>query len=111
MALAEACQELTWVKKLLADFGEDVSEPIPAFEDNQSCIKLVSSDRIEKRSKHIETKYFYVRNLQERKQIMLKYCPSEQMLADILTKPLQHCRIKMLAEQLGLLPTKVEEEC
>ncbi|XP_055632900.1 uncharacterized protein LOC129773324 [Toxorhynchites rutilus septentrionalis] len=92
VSLAEACQELTWVKKLLTDFGVDVSEPVPTFEDNQSCIKLINSDRIEKRSKHIETKYFYVRDLQEKKQILLKYCPTEEMLAWSRSGVVAYCR-------------------
>lgn len=111
VALTEGCQELSWIKKLLKDFGEDVSNPVPTYEDNQSCIKLVEGDKIEKRSKHIDTKFFYVRELNEEKEIMLKYCPTEMMLADILTKPLHNVRIKTLREKIGILPDLAEEEC
>lgn len=111
VALTEACQELSWLKKLMVDLGEDVTSPIPTYEDNQSCIRLVENGKIEKRSKHIATKYFYVRDLQEQQQIILKYCPTEFMLADILTKPLQHLRLKTLREKIGLHKAIVEEEC
>lgn len=111
IALSEGCQELTWVKKLLKDFGEDITVPTPIFEDNQSAIKLVEGDKIERRSKHIDTKYFYVRDLHEKKQITLEYCCTEEMLADILTKPLQSNRIKSLREMIGVLPDLDEEEC
>lgn len=111
VALTEACQELSWLKKLLIDIGENVSSPVPTYEDNQSCIRLVENGKVEKRSKHIATKYFYVRDLQEQQQIVLKYCPTELMLADILTKPLQHQRLKTLRDKIGVLRDIVEEEC
>lgn len=111
VALTEACQELSWLKKLIIDLGVNVSSPVTTFEDNQSCIRLVENGKIEKRSKHIATKYFFVRDLQEQQQIILKYCPTEFMLADILTKPLQHLRLKTLRDKLGVLNYIVEEEC
>lgn len=74
---------------------EDIG-PITVFEDNQSCIKLVEGDRIERRSKHIDVRYFFVRDLQQKEVIKMKYCPTETMLADILTKPLQRVRLEQI---------------
>lgn len=50
------------------------------------------SDGEKRRSKHIATRYFYVRNLQEQPQAVLECCPTEIMLAlaDILMNSLQH---------------------
>ena len=110
VALTEGCQELVWIRKLLGEFGIAINRAVPTYEDNQSCIKLVDGNKVEKRTKHIETRYFYVRDLKEKKMVDLQYCPTEKMLADILTKPLQNLRIKMLREEIGLLPDHVEEE-
>lgn len=111
VALTEACQELCWLQKLLSDFDEDVSAAVPTYEDNQSCIKLVTNGKIEKRSKHIATKYFYVRDLWEKQKIELKYCPTDEQLADILTKPLQINKIRSIRQALGIIADQVEEEC
>lgn len=94
VALAEGCQELIWMKRLLEEIGEQSTEAITVYEDNQSCIKLVESDRLERKTKHIETKFFFVRDLHQQQQINLQYCPSEEMLAE--TKPLHRVRLENL---------------
>ncbi|XP_062703556.1 uncharacterized protein LOC134286011 [Aedes albopictus] len=111
VALAEGCQELVWTKRLLEEIGEATKESVSVFEDNQSCIKLVESDRIERRSKHIDTKFFFVRDLQEKDEIRLQYCPKETMLADLMTKPLQRVRLERLRLAIGIRPDLPEEEC
>lgn len=111
VALAEGCQELIWMKRLLEEIGEQSTEAIIVYEDNQSCIKLVESDRLERKTKHIETKFFFVRDLHQQQQINLQYCPSEEMLADLLTKPLHRVRLENLRKQLGVNPDPHEEEC
>ena len=101
--MTEGCQELSWILKLMVDVGVQVPQPVPVYEDNQSCINLVQNGKTE-RTKHIETKFFYVRDLHDKKKIIIKYCPTEDMLADLLTKPLAACRQKKLCEGIGLLP-------
>jgi hypothetical protein len=46
-----------------------------------------------KRTKHIKAKYFFVRHYHNTGEIDLQYCPTEQMWADVLTKPLQGAKI------------------
>ena len=75
--------------------------PIKVYEDNQSCIKL-SKTFSSSRTKHIDTKYHYVRDLQEKKIIELEYCKSCNMLADIMTKPLPNPHLSDLRCKLNL---------
>lgn len=111
ISLSECCQELMWLKKLMKDFGESVKKPICIFEDNQSCIKQLSQAKtIGKRSKHIDTKYHFVKDLFEQEQIDVTYCPSEDMLADILTKPLSRVKLEILRDRIGLRSARDEEE-
>ena len=42
-----------------------------------------------KRTNHIKAKYFFVRHFYRTGEVDLKFCPTEQMWADVLTKPLQ----------------------
>lgn len=62
VALASAAQEIIWLKNMLNDFGVDCSAPITIFEDNQSCIHLLSKWE-HRRLKHIDVKYNFVRDL------------------------------------------------
>lgn len=68
------------------------------YEDNQSTIKMLQNDRISQRSKHIDIKYFYVKDAIINEHIDIQYCSTKDMLADLMTKPLQnnvfqkHCK-------------------
>lgn len=111
IALAECLQEVLWIRKLMDDIGEQLDFPIPVKEDNQSCIALTKADRNEKKSKHIDTKYNFVKDLVHQGVVRLQYCPSEHMEADLLTKPLPAVKLKNLRSAIGIKPISVEEEC
>ncbi|KAG5880392.1 hypothetical protein JTB14_035813 [Gonioctena quinquepunctata] len=91
-----------WLKQLLEDFEEGVIE-IKMFEDNQSCIKLLDSERINDKTKHIDTKYNYAKEMKKNNEIFSEYCPTNEMVADILTKPLEVGKIKKFREMMGLI--------
>ncbi|KAG5883324.1 hypothetical protein JTB14_032525 [Gonioctena quinquepunctata] len=91
-----------WLKQLLEDFGEEVIE-IKMFEDNQSCIKMLDSERINDSTKHIDTKYNYAKEMKKKNEIFFEYCPTNEMVADILTKPLEVNKIRKFREMMGLI--------
>ena len=45
-------------------------------------------------SRHIHIRYFFVKDRIEKKEMRVEYCPTEYMLADYFTKPLQGSRFK-----------------
>lgn len=112
IALSEACQELVSLVRVFEDLSIHTTLPIRIMEDNQSCIQLATSKRIGRRSKHIETRYHYVRELTEKNTINLQYCSSENMLADLFTKPLGATKTQKFREMIGLFQNgNAEEEC
>lgn len=102
VALSETSQEVVWLLHLLDDLGEAPQQPVAVMEDNQSCIKFVGSERVTRRSKHIETRECYVKELCNEGVLKLVYCPTEDMLADVLTKPLGAVKLSKLSSLLGL---------
>lgn len=102
VALSEASQEAVWLLHLFEDFGEPTFKPVTLWEDNQSCIKFVSSERTTKRSRHIETRQCFVKELCEARVLELLYCSTEEMVADILTKALGQVKLRKFASMLGL---------
>ena len=60
--MAAAVQEALYLKQLLEDFGIQQKRPIAIGEDNQSCIRLCQNPVMHKRSKHIETKFHFIRD-------------------------------------------------
>ena len=77
--------------------------PLVRFEDNQSCIKLLSDERTSQlRTKHIDIKYHFVKDLLKAGCVTLEYCPTDLNIADIFTKPLLNIKIKKFSKEIGL---------
>lgn len=102
VALSEACQEAIWMRKVLVDLGCKNDTPTLIYEDNQSCLKLIMDEKLSNRTKHIDTKRHFVRDHVNNKDIICKYCPTEEMVADLFTKPLSEPRFAKLREMCGL---------
>ena len=66
-----------------SDFGE-------IFEDNKSTIHMANTGKsMSDKTRHIKLRYFFVKQFLDNGDFVLTYCPTEEMIADILTKPLQ----------------------
>jgi hypothetical protein len=102
IAISEAVQEAMWLKSLFSDFGQELDLPIIIYEDNQSCLKLLENERINTRTKHIGVKYQFSRQAKLSGDVDFIYCPTDMMIADFLTKPLQAAKLKQLRELAGL---------
>lgn len=102
IALSEACQEAVWIKRLLTEMHLDIKLPINIFEDNQSCLNLIKEEKLSNRTKHIDTRYNFVKDYIEKKIVSCTYCSTERMVADILTKPLPATKHLKLRKLCGL---------
>lgn len=102
ISLAEACQEGMWIQKLLQDLLNKETIEVIMYEDNQSCLKMISNFKFSNRTKHIDTKYHFVKHLQSQGLRSFKYCPTELMIADLLTKPLKAVKLNFLLQNCGL---------
>ena len=66
------------------------------YQDNQSAI-LLEKNGIKstgKRSKHINIQYFFIKDRYDSKELNIKFCPTDDMIGDFFTKPLQGKKIK-----------------
>lgn len=73
--------------------------PAIVFQDNQSTIALAEKGRsTSARTRHISIRYFFVKDNIDRREIEIKYKPTEDMLADFFTKPLQGDLFKRLRD-------------
>ena len=92
--MAAAVQEALYLKQLLEDFGIQQKRPIAIGEDNQSCIRLCQNAVMHKRSKHIETKFHFIRDKTEDGTVSTHYVPKDKMAADIFTKSLPVSKVE-----------------
>ena len=87
----------------ILDAAEDKSGPeFKIMEDNQSCIKMTKNPVNHGRAKHIYIKYHHIRDEVKRGDVMLEYCETTTMLADMMTKKLSGPRHKDLTAALGI---------
>ena len=97
-----AAQETIWLRQLLNTLGFTQSEPTRLCEDNQGAIAISKNNKNSTRTKHIDIKYHFIREANENNGIKLLYCPTEKMLADILTKALPRPRFEELRSLMGV---------
>ena len=86
MALAQAAQECCFVRQLLISLGVVLTHPTVMYEDNKSCIHVANNEVTSNKSKHIDVRYHFVRDLIKTGAIRLQWCDTKDMLADALTK-------------------------
>lgn len=101
-ALSEAVKEIQFLKNVIEDFDINVPAPITIFSDNQSTIKMIENSKFSSRTKHIDVRLHFIRDCAYNRQIKIIYCPSEDNVADLLTKPLAGVKIKYLRELAAL---------
>ena len=82
--------QILWTKKFLEDQGVGIKDTM-LYQDNMSSILLERNGRQSstKRTKHMDIRYFYVGDHVQNKTLSLQHCPTDEMLADYFTKPLQ----------------------
>jgi len=106
IAATHATKECMWLRRLIGNiFGHLISIPTPMYCDNQATLQLTMDDDYHARTKHIDICFHYIRQTIANKHIKLKYCPTDDMTADILTKPLPKHKIAIHTQGLGLCRT------
>ncbi len=104
ISMSSACNEGIWMKRLFSDIpvDTDLSKGITILSDSQSGIKLAENESINRRNKHIDINYHFVRQVTEDGQVVLEYIPTSEMVADMLTKPLGRIQFEKLRHLCGM---------
>ena len=89
IAVDSAVRELRFLHKLLAEFGQQVGmRPTVVGQDNMSTLKFSDSTHFNARTKHVSLRYHHVGSQQRAGVVQLRYLPTTEIPADLLTKPL-----------------------
>ena len=99
IACADSISYIYSIKHILEFLGNEIKDTI-VYQDNQSTIKLLTNNKAtNQRSKHIDVKYFFLRD-KVKEDVKLQYCPTDKMLADMLTKQLSNPQFKILKDAM-----------
>ena len=91
------------LSSLLAEMkGEKELEPQQIFMDNQGAMALAKKSTTTNRSKHIDIRYHFLQDAVAKQKVKLNYIPTQDQLADILTKPLGPTRFQYLLNRIGI---------
>ena len=88
MATSAATQEAKWLNRLLKQLGFKTPRPTKIYEDNKAAILFSDHPGDHRRSKHIDTRRYFVRVAVLNGDIILEYIPTAEQLADGIMKPL-----------------------
>lgn len=102
VAMCEGGKDVTWLRQLLGDLGEDQRNPTTLRCDNQGAVKLVHNPEYRRRTKHIDVKYHFIRELQQRGTIQVDHVGTKEQLADLLTKALGGPTFQELRRKIGM---------
>jgi len=107
VSLCRTAQEAVWITQLMSDLGEAPSEPFIIYEDNLAAISMSKNSEFHAKTKHIDVKTHFVRDLVKNNKITVQHVPSCEMLADIFTKPLVRDKFRYLRESIGVVSNSV----
>jgi hypothetical protein len=101
MSLSDASRQLVWTRSLMQELAFELG-PLPLCGDNQGAIFIASNAVQEKRTKHIDIRYHYIREVVEQGQVELYFVPTDQNPADMFTKNLTRDKFLSCRSQLGI---------
>ena len=102
VACAAACQAL-WLSSLLEELKVFTGEAVDLLVDIKSTIDLAKNPMSHGKSKHIDTKFHFLRDQVSKGKIRFQHCRIEKQLGDIMTKSLKSERFKELREFLNVV--------
>jgi hypothetical protein len=112
VGLCDSVGDGVGVAELLRSLGYDV-KPIIFHQDNMSTIRMAENGAsASRRTRHINVRYFFIKERIDTGEIRVSYLPTEEMIADLLTKPIQgRLFVKLRDRLLGNIINDCDTEC
>ncbi|CAA9994716.1 unnamed protein product [Nesidiocoris tenuis] len=101
VAASEGAREMIWLKRLVAELTELKQTPV-LYVDNEAAIRLAQNPEYHKRTKHIKTRHFFVRELVSEYEITVEKIETENQIADVFTKALHKPKHLLMCKRLGM---------
>lgn len=102
MAITEAVKEAIWLYGLLKDLGVGQKQ-LEVYSDSQSAIHLAKNQVFHARTKHIDVRYHFVREILEEDEILLQKIPTKENPADMLTKVVTRAKFEHCLDLVNIL--------
>ena len=99
---AKFVDAVVWMRRILEKLGNAHGNSTTLFCDNSSIIKLSKNPVMHGRSKHIDVRFHFLRDLTKERSVELIYYGTRDQVADVITKPLKLESFLKMRELLGV---------
>lgn len=99
VAVNDFLPQVLWTRHFLSAQGYELHDNV-VYQDNESSMLLANNGRASsgKRTRHINIRFFFVTDRIKKGEIRLQHCPTDKMIADFYTKPLQGTKFRQLRD-------------
>lgn len=102
IALSTTAKEMLYLNQFMFELTNVNMQPSKIYVDNTSSINLAKNAAYHDRTKHIDVRYHHLRDNIEKKKIEVEFVPTNENIADALTKSLNGPKTKQFANNMGL---------
>ena len=104
ISLCAGVTEIIWLRSLISGIIPfcRTMDPTIVKIDNQGGLALAKNESVNRRTKHIDVRYHFTREAIVNKKVALEYCPTTEMLADMMTKPLGPTKLDYFTKSSGI---------
>jgi hypothetical protein len=101
-SLADAVKEAMFIRNVFKELGVEHERGTIMLEDNTAAIEIAGDPKHHARVKHLGIRLSFLRDAIEQKMVNVKWCPTADMLADVLTKALPHAQFWSMMDRIGM---------
>jgi len=101
ISASSCCTQMIWLKNMMKDY-DLFQDCMNLYCDNESAIQMSKNPVFHSRTKHIDIRHHYIRDLVENKIVKLEYVSSDRQRTYIFTKPLDGNRFDILRREIGV---------
>lgn len=102
IAATDCACEAVWLRRILNDLQLKQNEPTRIYCDNRSAIAMAKNPVFHARSKHIELRYHFIRDLVSKGEICMEFVSTNDQPADALTKPVTREKFEKFKNELKI---------
>ncbi|KAL0307493.1 UNVERIFIED_CONTAM: Copia protein [Sesamum angustifolium] len=104
VACTSAVQEAIWLRRFLKSLriSAHVDDAVVIYCDNTAAIAYAKDPKYHGRTKHIDTRYHFIRDSIAQEEVVLRHIPTDDMIADLFTKPLPRDAFHRHVRSVGL---------
>ncbi|PHT56478.1 Alpha-mannosidase [Capsicum baccatum] len=102
IAATTAVNQALWLRKIMCDLHMEQNDGTEILVDNQAAIAISNNPVFHRKTKHFNIKLYFLREVQQKGEVTLINCKSENQLAALFTKPLPVSKFELLRQRIGV---------